>query len=163
AGAPDFDKHLGGTQGTGVIPLRDDDTVTWAAIDMDKYNTPTEELEARVRARNLPLFCCQSKSGGTHLYLFLNREHDPDIIRERLAQWAAELGIGGSEIFPKQSYRAGPEDIGNWINMPYFGGATDQPERRCYRDGQWLDLEGFLDAAEAGRVEITGRPAGEGG
>ena len=40
---------------------------------------------------------------------------------------AEKLGFAGSEIFPKQDALAKPEDKGNWLNMPYFGGdATDR-------------------------------------
>ena len=34
---------------------------------------------------------------------------------------ASQLGYAGSEIFPKQIQRCNKDDVGNWINLPYFG------------------------------------------
>lgn len=144
AGPADFESHLEGKQGVGVIPLRDDNTLLWAAIDVDKYNLPIEDMADRVEKLRLPLLCCASKSGGTHLYVFMRLPQDADPWRKTLDHWASRLGVGGSEVFPKQSYRATPEDIGNWINLPYFGST----ERRCWRNGRWLSVEEFLAAAE---------------
>lgn len=156
AGPADFAAHLEGRHGVGTIPLRDDNTLTWAAIDVDKYNLPIAEVEERVRALGLPLLCCASKSGGTHLYVFMREPQEADPWRKRLDNWASRLGVGGSEVFPKQSYRATPEDIGNWINLPYFNGT----ERRCWHDGRWLELPEFLDLAREVAVgEEVAEPA----
>jgi hypothetical protein len=62
--------------------------------------------------------------------------------------WAGELGYGSSEIFPKQTSRASKEDVGNWINLPYFGDS-----RKCVMINKQgnpveLTLEQFLDVAE---------------
>lgn len=156
-GAPDLSKHLSGEHGVGIIPLRDDDTLLWGAIDVDKYNLDITEVDDRVRTLGLPLLCCRSKSGGVHLYLFLKSPHEADAVRRRLEDWASRLGVGGSEIFPKQSYRSGPDDIGNWINMPYYAGT----DRKCTREGRELELEEFIELAEAARVDLAALPSPE--
>jgi len=38
-------KHLKGEQGLGIIPIRDDATVSWGAIDIDRYDLDLLELE----------------------------------------------------------------------------------------------------------------------
>lgn len=157
AGPPAFEDHIGGTEGQGGIPLLDDDTLLWAAIDVDKYSLKIEDMAAKVTARRLPLLCCASKSGGIHLYLFLRERTPADPVRRFLGKVAAQLGVGGSEVFPKQSQRADARDIGNWINLPYFGGT----ERRCWHDGGWLTLEQFLDVAEASRTTVEDTPEPE--
>lgn len=143
--------HLEGRESQGGIPLLDDDTLLWAAIDVDKYSLRIEDVAEKVAARRLPLLCCASKSGGIHLYLFLRERTPADPVRAYLADVAAQLGVGGSEVFPKQSQRADARDIGNWINLPYFNGV----ERRCWHRGAWLTLDEFIAAAEAARTEIV--------
>lgn len=143
-GAPDWNRHLLGERGVGSIPLRDDNTVVFAAIDIDKYDLKIEEVSREAERQKMSLLACQSKSGGVHLYVFFSVPQPAQRVRDILNDWAGWLGYGGSEIFPKQSYRSGPEDIGNWINLPYFG-----DHRKCYHKGAFLSLEEFLDVAEA--------------
>ena len=54
------------------------------------------------------------------------------------------------EIFPKQDYLAGPEDVGNWINMPYFD--AERTTRYCIKDGKALSLDEFIEHAYSQRV-----------
>lgn len=145
AGPAPIEEHLEGKYGVGIIPLDDDCRVSWAAIDVDKYDLRIGDIADKVRKLGLPLVACESKSGGTHLYLFLREPHDPDTVRDTLNKWAARLGVGGSEVFPKQSYRATERDLGNWINMPYFASS----ERRCWHGDGFVSLDAFLDIAEA--------------
>jgi len=118
--------HLSGERSIGIIPIRDDNTVCFAAIDIDTYPLDHAELEAAIKALGLPLMVCRSKSGGAHLYLFIKGPGAlAEKVRPKLAEWAAELGYSGVEIFPKQDAIRTKEDVGNWINMPYFGGDED--------------------------------------
>lgn len=138
-----WDKHLSGQLGQGVIPLREDNDLMWGAIDIDKYDVGIVEIVRRVQKYNLPLVACETKSKGVHLYLFLEFPHPAQLIRDRLGEWAAKIGFGGSEIFPKQSYRATTMDIGNWLNMPYFGDT-----RRCWNGEKWLSKKEFVESIE---------------
>lgn len=143
--------HLEGTAGLVVIPLRDDDrTVTFGAIDIDVPNIDLRALDTKVKERNLPLVVCRSKSRGAHLYLFLEEPTDAEAVYETLASWAALLGHGGAEIFPKQWSRVGETDVGNGINLPYFGDS----DRVGILEGEELDLEAFLDLAEVTRTKL---------
>jgi hypothetical protein len=67
------------------------------------------------------------------------------------------LGVGGSEIFPKQTeLSADRDDLGNWMVRPYFGQTYDDKLREqvgLRKTGTELTLGQFLDAAEAARVE----------
>ena len=154
SGPGDLSKHLSGEKSIGSIALLDDNKLTWAAIDVDQYEIPIQEVWARVNALKLPVLCCESKSGGTHVYIFLADKQDPDLVRNTLSSWAAKLGFGGSEVFPKQSYRLDESDIGNWINLPYYA----SNERMCWNGERWLTLDEFLDAAEAGKTLLDSQP-----
>jgi len=141
-GTPDFQAHLDGSIGAGVIALRDDDTVVFSAIDVDDYDIDVKDLEKKIRRHKLPLVTCRSKSGGAHCYIFLKKPTPAKPVVELLRQWAAILGYGGCEIFPKQVKRAGPEDIGNWINLPYF--EANDGLRYCIKGGKALTFEQFF-------------------
>ena len=122
-----YKNHLNGTQGLGICPIREDSTCAFGAIDVDIYSNDSllTTIVDNIYKWNLPLLPFRSKSGGLHLYLFL--EQDPsslklptgsEIIR-LLSRLSELLSIQKQEIFPKQSvFRPGKK--GNWINLPYF-------------------------------------------
>lgn len=143
--------HLDGAGvGLGVIALRDDNTVKFAAIDIDKYNIDHTALEKKIAKFKLPLIVCRSKSGGAHCYLFAKEPIDAQLVRDKLASWASILGFGGVEVFPKQSYRARAEDIGNWINLPYYN--ASKGNRFAIKEGNGQSLRSFLDMVKERQV-----------
>ena len=150
--ADDWLNHLKGSQkGLGLVPLLDNGrSVQWAAIDIDDYETNTQQIEAKTRELNLPLVVCRSKSGGSHCYLFLTAPIPATDVVAALTNWADALGHSGCEIFPKQTNRANPDDVGNWINLPYFGG--DASSRYALRNGEAISIIDFIDYAESMRV-----------
>lgn len=160
-----WELHLSGERSIGIIPIRDDNTVLFAAIDVDIYPLDHKELEAKVKSLNLPLVVCRSKSGGAHLYLFISPPGAmSESVRPKLAEWAAELGYSGVEIFPKQDEIRNKDDVGNWINMPYFGG-DDDDLRFAIIGGKRASMTAFIKEAifksvtheELDLVEIGGQ------
>ena len=139
-------QHLAGEYGLGIVPIRDDGTCRWGAIDVDVYaGLEHARLDAECRALGLPLIVCRTKSGGAHLYLFLVEDTPAELVRGKLMEWAVALGYPGVEVFPKQTRLAGPEDFGNWLNMPYQAG--ERSLRVAISDGKPLSMEGFLELA----------------
>jgi len=118
----DFRNHLEGNLGIGIVPILDDQSCLWGAIDIDNHGDKVVNIDSVVKAvwdRGLPLVPCRSKSGGVHLYLFGADILPAKLVRLLLTKWAKDLGFGGSEVFPKQvSLR--DNELGNWINLPYF-------------------------------------------
>ena len=121
------ENHLSGDGSSlGIIPLKLQDTVRFAAIDLDHKNPQNplihtiEELQKKINDFQLPLIACQSKSKGVHLYCFAKEDVSAKLMIEKVSEWASLLGYGSSEIFPKQTSRAGKGDKGSWINVPYF-------------------------------------------
>lgn len=141
--------HLLGTQGLGIVPIRDDANVRFAAIDVDKYDVNISALYAQVKSMKLPLIPARTKSGGAHLYIFCREPVSAALVRQRLLEWSVLLGHSGSEIFPKQEKLASRTDFGNWINMPYFDEA--KTDRYAYT-GEPLTASEFLEAASRGSV-----------
>ena len=146
----EWHNHLTGKQGIGVVPINDDNECNFAALDIDIYDLDLNELELKVDNFKLPFVLCRTKSGGAHLYLFLSEPAPAKDVRERITQWAIALGFPGVEVFPKQDFLAGPEDVGNWINMPYFD--AEQTTRYCIKEGKALSLDEFIEYAYSKRV-----------
>lgn len=147
-----YERHLAGRYGLGVVPIRDDATVVFGAIDIDDYAVVIARIAEEVTRLRLPLVVCRTKSGGLHLYLFMREPVPAELVRTTLMEWAIALGYAGVEVFPKQTRLAGPEDWGNWINLPYFSG--DRSTRYAVNEkGLALTLAEFLDQAD--RTAVT--------
>ncbi len=147
----DWDAHLAGTaSGIGIIPLLADNTVVWGVIDVDQYDLDHSALEEKIKQLDLPLVMTRSKSGGAHLFVFMIEPVEAQKVVSALQSWAAALGHGGCEVFPKQTSRYDENDIGNWLNMPYYH--ADMTLRYGIKDGEQLDLNEFLEYAESCRL-----------
>jgi len=147
-----WEQHLAGTQRLGIVPVTDAGTAHFGAIDVDTYDLDLPSLEHRVKTLQLPLVVCRSKSGGAHLYLFTTGV-DASLVRDVLTQWASALGFPGVEIFPKQSRLANKDDVGNWLNMPYF--EADLTITYALYQGNPLSAGDFLAQAEGARLDAA--------
>ncbi len=148
-----WEDHLNGKLGVGSIPIRDDATCSWGAIDIDTYPLDIPALEAKLKDMNLPLVPCRTKSGGAHLYLFVNTPVSAEKIRNYLMKFSSILGHPGVEIFPKQVKLASERDVGNWINMPYFN--ADKTDRYAIIGGKKASVLQFLKRAEQIKSALT--------
>ena len=164
----DYADHNAGKVGIGVIPLQgiaqEAGFVNFAAIDIDVYK---QEEKARLKLTHAdvaltlmdtPLLVTKSKSGGIHVWLFSKEGVSAKLAIDYLNAQAALLGVGGCEVFPKQTERHSDEDIGNWINLPYFGDTRHAVVPS--KDGsviQYIEpnLDQFLDIAEGASVVVT--------
>lgn len=153
-----WERHLNGDHGLGIIPITDDSTVKWGAIDIDDNSVNHINLEKKIFDFKLPLVLCRSKSGGAHLFLFLKDFVSAQDVRLKLFEWAGALGFRRAEIFPKQTNLANNQDTGNGLNMPYFGilGEQKQTLRYCIKDGKAIqDLQSFIDYAQSKRISYV--------
>ena len=115
--------HLEGKSGLGIIPINEENQVRWGAIDIDTYSLDIPELVKKIDSYKLPLVVCRSKSGGAHVFCFVDNFIPAGDMQDKLRELAAGLGYGGVEIFPKQrEVLVDRGDIGSWLNMPYFEG-----------------------------------------
>lgn len=159
--------HLEGTKGVGGVPILDDGTCWWAAIDFDVHGPKGREfnileLASKIEKYNYPLILCRSKSGGAHGYVFFAEPTPAAVVRPQLQRWAQVLGWADVEIFPKQVNLDAPlgereRPFGNWINLPYFG--VDRTNRYAISGGKQITLEYFLELAEGARYRIDAEAA----
>jgi hypothetical protein len=150
----DYLAHLSGELGLGLVPVRPDGTCRFGAIDIDLDTIDHATLLQQVVALGLPLYVCRSKSGGAHLYVFLD---EPGMLASKLKKlledWSRRLGYGGCEVFPKQT-KIGKNNFGNWINLPYF--ESEKTIRWNLGPNGPRSLDEFLAAAEYWNgVEVT--------
>jgi hypothetical protein len=154
-----WEQHLSGQRPLGVIPIREDSTCSWGGIDYDQYEVNPLDVVKNLISRKLPLVPTRSKSGGVHLWLFVDKNEPAEAVQAALRESAASLGMAGSEIFPKQSHvLAERGDLGNWIIMPYFGSTYSGSlhEQVGLREtGAALSAEEFLAEAERTRVPLA--------
>lgn len=148
-------KHLDGTgPGLGIIMLQADNTCRFGAIDVDDYTVDHTQLHRRVEKLKLPLVVCRTKSGGAHLYCFFEEDVPAAIVRDRLGEWCAALGLSAkTEQFPKQIARANELETGNWINIPFQN--AERTMRYAVNDLGPLNLDQFLDYAESRKVGLA--------
>lgn len=148
--------HVDGKSPLGVIAIREDSTCFWGSIDYDVYDSNLVDLLRRVEQAKLPLVPCRSKSGGLHLFAFFKKAQPAGEVLDVLKEVAARLGVGGSEVFPRQSRILQDRgDLGNWMVMPYFGGTYDgriQMQVGLRPTGAELTLAEFVRAAEKARL-----------
>lgn len=142
-----WEKHLTGDRSLGIVPIKDDATCSFGAIDIDVYPANITDISEKIKEFGFPLIPCHTKSGGVHCYLFLKEPILANTVRAHLFEWATALGYPGVEVFPKQSNLAGPEDDGNFINMPYFGNT-----KRAHFDGMDLTAEEFIFLTDETRI-----------
>ena len=137
--------HIGGKDPSlGIIPIRDDATCTWGCIDVDTYPLDHKKIIRKIRELEIPLVMCRSKSGGAHLFLFTKEPIQAKLMRDKLMEWAGELGYANCEIFPKQiEIQADRGDTGNFLNLPYHGG-DDSMRHGFSDDGSGASLDGFF-------------------
>ena len=144
-------KHLSGEQSIGLVPIDENNACVWGAIDVDEYQLDLKELAKKLAKHKLPLVVCRSKSGGAHIYLFIEEPVPASLLQRKLRQLAASIGYGQAEIFPKQTQLLLDRgDRGSTLNMPYFGG--ENSTRYAYGlAGEALTPEQFIKRVE----EIT--------
>lgn len=134
----DWCDHLEGKgPGMGIAPLRPDNTVLFAAIDLDEPDFDTAfAMQEFIPGES---WVERSRSGNAHVWVFF---------REPLEAWVA-MGIlknatvacekPHTEVFPK-NHDFTRVKLGNYINLPYHG--DERPVLTGHREP--MDLEEWL-------------------
>ena len=120
-------QHINGTRGLGIVPIKENNNVRFAVIDIDIYNTEVQKRTlSLLYAMSMPLVPFKSKSGGLHLYCFFREQLSASRVVDAMNIFKSYLLLDDdTEVFPKQT-KIAPTDKGNWINLPYFGGAKNK-------------------------------------
>lgn len=117
----DYERHLKGEIGLGINPLKKDNTVGFFVLDIDDYMLDKVSIENKLEKLGLKHVTFLSKSGGLHVYFFMQAFVPAENLKKISAELKFLLGLSQStEFFPKQTHLR-EDDLGNWINLPYFG------------------------------------------
>ena len=141
-----FDEHVTGKQPIGIYPLDDNEQVSFAAIDIDRYPIDHAGISNKLQNLKLPVVVCNSKSNGAHIYVFFGEPEGAEIAISLLKRVSTYLGYPEAEIFPKQVKRLSG-GYGSFINLPFFGHPS--LSYSCWNGDEKLGLDGFLDLAES--------------
>lgn len=154
--------HLAGEAAAdlGVYLVRDDDTVTFAAVDIDE---PDYDL-AREVAETMPTehaWIERSRSGNYHVFVFFDEPLEAYYARAVLRGVIVATGRPDLEIFPKQDgLREGM--VGNYISIPWHGKERPIVEGELAMEqmrGPWLQ-NAFLNRTPAEQWRRRGRALG---
>jgi len=133
-------EHLSGKTALGVIPITEENKCKWGCLDVDDYSVDIERISKQFVKKNL--IVCRSKSGGAHIFVFTKKFVSAKSMIEKLKSIAKAFGFVKYDLRPQQTQLINEDDVGSWLNMPYFGG--DDTDRYALYDGKALSLEHFL-------------------
>jgi hypothetical protein len=138
----DFVDHLMGKgPGIGIAPLRPDNTVTFAAIDLDAPDF--EGARAFQQWIPGPSFIERSRSGNAHVWVFFDGAIQAWVAMGILRYAIDAAGYKHVEVFPK-AHDFSRVALGNYINLPFHG-----HERPILSPAdREIDVETFLDLAK---------------
>ncbi len=109
-------------KGLGIIPISSENTCRFAVLDLDVYykDIILEYLDF-IYEHNIPVVPFKSKSGGLHIYLFLDVPTAANAVINYMSWISTLMGLSHKiEVFPKQATLMAGQ-VGNWIHLPYYG------------------------------------------
>jgi len=157
-----YEKHLNGTLSIGVQACTENSQARFGVIDIDpkSYDNFDKKLIIdKIQEYKLPLIPVLSKSGGMHLYLFM----DSFVLATKIVSFLSNLLPifklpPNCEIFPKQTQltkdpESGKTNVGQFINLPYF----KKSERLAINlDGKPFTFDEFIAVIESNTVNENG-------
>ena len=152
-----YQQHIDGKLSIGIQPCTEDSEVKFGVIDVDPKDYADfnkKDYIDIIQQYELPLLPVESKSGGLHLFLFMDAFTDSKTVKSFLTNLLSLFGLKqDTEIFPKQTQltkdsETGQLRPGQFINLPYFG-----EERKALNvDGTTFTLKEFMKVISANLV-----------
>ncbi|MEQ9617820.1 MAG: AAA family ATPase [Deltaproteobacteria bacterium] len=162
-------RHLNGEESLGIYPVLDDGNCYFALFDLDFRSDPNAKKRAKKEARRLYIKLSQigfkpmleiSKSGLVHVWVLFSEPVPARKVRVIFRTIANMLNLpirdGHVEVFPKQDSIT-PPGVGHYINLPYFGTLTREPENRVMVDFKYFRPLGFEKYLKIARENRTSR------
>ena len=152
-----YDQHLKGELSIGIQPCTENSEVRFGVIDIDPKDY--EEFNKKdyidiIQQYELPLLPIESKSGGLHLFLFMDKFTNASVVKSFLSNLLSLFGLKPDcEIFPKQTQLTKDSETGNlkpgqFINLPYFG----DKRKGLNIDGTTFNLQEFMQVISVNLV-----------
>jgi hypothetical protein len=146
--------HLLGNTGVGVYPYIHTDSdpiVYWGCCDIDTGDwSEAYMLAVALQGMGLKPWVERSRSKGWHIWIFVDQGVTPAQMRRCLKVAYQAIGLPAKEANPK-SETLRPNQLGNYVRLPYKGGWHNHVTRQCMMigwgptcDGGVFSLQGFL-------------------
>lgn len=150
--------HLMGLNPIGVYPTWPDSAglrwTRWGCCDIDTGDWSEAYMLARaLEGMGLRPHVERSRSKGWHIWVFVETPVQAFQMRRCLKVAYAAIDLPAKEANPKSETLA-PNQLGNYVRLPYPGGLIVPKERQCMmigwthqRDGEPLPLSGWVQGA----------------
>lgn len=157
-----YEAHLNGNIGLGVIPINENHKCKFTVIDIDVYDRSLQMFVDAIDTHGFPLVPFRSKSGGLHIYTFfkdfIDAKEAIEVTQTMVTALALDMYMKKTvdrliEIFPKQ-FKLQNGSTGNWINMPYYN-AEKTRQAALYKSND-LCIEDALVLIKKRTVTIEG-------
>lgn len=148
--------HLQGEVGIGIYPMwhQDDEWwVKWGCCDIDTGDwSEAYRLALALRSMNMRPFIERSRSKGWHVWVFSDGRILAGTMRRALKIAYQAIGLQAREANPKAE-RLRDGQLGNYVRLPYKGGAQNPDGRRQVMmtgwsedgDGEPMSVYEFMD------------------
>jgi hypothetical protein len=142
-----WERHLQGEEGVGIYPMFTDGIdwyVRWGCVDLDvkadhkrrwDYENSEEawvaalNLHAVLAALNITAWIECTKSGGFHVWVFVNERVPAASMRRCLLVACNVADVPPTEVNPKNEAFETATTLGNYVRLPYFGAADGRMNR----------------------------------
>jgi len=121
----DIEQHIAGEKTIGAYCLKTDNTVKWACVDLDGSEDPAELRRLRRVADKIydyfnpyPRMLEFSGRKGYHVWIFFKKPIQAKFAQQFVKSGLNRIGIGGVEIFPKQTELNEHRKYGNLVKIP---------------------------------------------
>lgn len=151
-----YENHLTGIEPIGIYPIAHaaDGTlwVRWGCCDIDTGDwAEAYMLGMALLGMGLLPHVERSRSKGWHIWVFVDQPVQAWQMRRALKVAYAAIDLPAKEANPKQESLR-PNQLGNYVRLPYKGGLILTPERQVMmdgwarqNDGEPMPLEDWLD------------------
>jgi hypothetical protein len=161
-------RHLEGVEPIGIYPIRHTPSgpmVHWGCCDIDTGDwAEAYALATALRGMGMRPVVERSRSKGWHIWIFLKDEEwvAAAAMRRALKMAYKAIDLPAKEANPK-SEMLRPEQLGNFVRLPYKGGLVQDPIRQVVMsgwnatsDGWCVSLREFLDEDVSTETERIG-------
>lgn len=152
-------RHLMGEEPIGIYPIIHDAEnnlwVRWGCCDIDTGDwNEAYQLWLALDAMGMRPFVERSRSKGWHVWVFASTWVPASDMRRALKVAYKAIGLPAKEANPKSEVLR-PNQLGNYVRLPYKGGLVVPSDRQCFmggfdanHDGKPLGFKDFLGCVE---------------
>lgn len=145
-GRQQYLRHLTGEHPIGIYPIIHDGEnnlwVRWGCCDIDTGDwTEAWTLYVALKAMGLQPMVERSRSKGWHIWVFANTWVIASDMRRALKVAYKAIGLPAKEANPKSEVLR-PNQLGNYVRLPYKGGLAENVSRQCFMKDFSADSDG---------------------